>query len=142
MLLLALILTLLATPSYQTDSSGYICYGAGWEIDNSDKQEMFVKFQNWLYAWQNNCKLPIYEGLPIGNGIGSSIMGESNWFEYAFEHGAIYRPSSTYNWADADPANCTFPGLATADCYYEPLSTCPGLPSATIPAEYALAKSP
>jgi hypothetical protein len=123
-------------------SSGYICSGTGWEIDNSDKQEMFVKFQNWLYAWQNNCKLPIYEGLQIGNGIGSSIMAESNWFEYAFEHGSIYRPSSTYNWADADPANCTFPGIASVECYYEPLSTCPGLPNAVLPTEYALAKSP
>jgi hypothetical protein len=93
-------------------------------------------------ACQNNCKLPIYEGWPIGYGIGSSIMAESNWFEYAFEHGAIYRPSSTYNWADADPANCTFTGLATADCYYEPLSTCPGLSGGVLPAEYAVTKSP
>ena len=112
-------------------SSGYSCYGPGWEIDHTDNAEMFGKMQKWLYAWQNNCDLPVYEGLAPGNGIGSSIMGMSNWFEYAYEHGSIYRPYFTYPWAEGDNTNCTFPGIGSVECYFQPLSNC-HLPSGAI----------
>ena len=94
-------------------------------IDNANKAEMFETFQSWLQAWQQDCSNKgVYEGNHVGNGIGSSLMGASNWFEFALEQNKIFRPSYDWIWATANQENCTFQGLATLDCYFKPLSRC------------------
>jgi hypothetical protein len=104
-------------------SSGYSC-NQEWEVDRTDNRAMFETFQNWLHAWQNDCSKQFYEGMPMRTGIGSSIVTSSNWFEFALEHGQIYRPTFEWIWANADPSNCTILGKPWLDCYFKPLSCC------------------
>lgn len=133
---------LLSVTVYRTHAtaSGFVCGGPGWAVDNTDRKEMFVKFQNWLYAWQNSCEKVRYEGNPPSTGIGSTVMGQTNWFEFAIEQNCVYRPTSAYSWASAEPEKCTFQGNPSSDCYFEPLSACENFITGKMMPEYVNTK--
>jgi hypothetical protein len=109
----------------KSQQSGYSCPGEPWIIDNNDKDFIFNYFQQWLYKWQYDCnEKSNYEGLSVGMGIGSSILGSSNWFEFALEQGKFYRPNYEWEWADKNSSTCTFSGIPSLDCYFKPLTQC------------------
>ena len=72
--------------SSSSSTSGFDCghYGS-WELIKNDTI-IFDIVQQWISQWQSQCEKGIYHGLNLGNGIGSDLIGASNWFEFAIEN--------------------------------------------------------
>jgi len=105
-------------------SSGFDCGHYGhWDLVRNET--MFYLFQEWLHNWQQQCDKGFFEGMSLGQGMGSDIIGASNWFEFAIERNNVYRPYHYWQWSNLDVSNCSIPNSkGTIDCYFEPLSTC------------------
>ena len=67
-------------------SSGFDCGHYGhWDLEKNNTK-MFDIVQQWLTQWQKQCDKGSYLGMPLGQGIGSDIIGAANWFEFAIEN--------------------------------------------------------
>jgi len=124
-ILLILKIEILLLLKLSSSSSGFDCghYG-NWNIENNNTK-IFDIVQQWLTQWQKQCDKDFYYGLPLGQGIGSDIIGASNWFEFAIENNKVFRPPYYWIWSDIDVSNCSIPNSkGTIDCYFEPISPC------------------
>ena len=85
-MVLVLVLIVLVLVKLSSSSSGFDCgHYSNWEVIKNDTI-IFDMVQQWLHSWQNQCDKGYYAGLPLGNGIGSDLIGAANWFEFAIEN--------------------------------------------------------
>lgn len=124
MIILIMLIIIIFINEIFAQKSGYLCSDDSWIIDNNNKDFIFDYFQQWLLEWQYDCNKSSYEGYSVGMGIGSSILGSSNWYEVALEQGKYYRPNYIWEWADHNSTICTFTDIPTLDCYFKPLTQC------------------
>lgn len=116
--------TFYCTTSYQTQLRCLDSEREPWYIQDHDSVEAGKKLQDWIYAYQNDCSHKQINHEPLPEiGIGSTLQYITNQLLWCLSQNFIYRPTSTFAFADFDPKNCTL-GISSIDCYFKPMSTC------------------
>jgi hypothetical protein len=94
-------------------------------------QTAFLRFQDWLEAWQFNCaNTRIFAKPAASTAFPASYHGAFEIFMSSLEMQSIYRPSSgrwlnlnPFSWADPDVEKCSLK-IRSVDCYMQPVSHC------------------